>query len=203
MNMSLTPFQNRRIEMATPEDSEADRRNARYQKRLKDQPPKLHTTRLSEEEDLLARYADTMGSVSLDFQSLVLEQLSGMFPPNGISRDKFMGAALAFTHSLKPEDTLEGALCVQLFGLHVLAMESMRKALSTRDAFGNEIPKMADSNVNRSDRLLRGFRETVAALQKYRGKGSQQKVIVERVNVSDGGQAVVGLVSREGGRDKQ
>jgi len=34
------------------------------------------------------------------------------------------------------------------------------------------------------------------ALKRYRSKGGNQRIVVERVNVSEGGQAIVGNVDR-------
>lgn len=45
----------------------------------------------------------------------------------------------------------------------------------------------------------RAFIEIQAALDRKRGKGGQQKVIVEHVHVYSGGQAIVGTVTGGGG----
>jgi hypothetical protein len=184
--------------------SNEEHRISRYRKRWKDRPPKIRTATLAEEGDdpleLLARYAEAVGSVSQDLRTLILKQISGVIAPNGLDEEVFMNAGLAVLHGLHPDDELEGMLGAQLFGLHVLGMEMMRRALLSNSAYGPGIPKLADANVNRADKLLRAFRETLTALMKYRGKSAQQRVTVEHVHVNEGGQAVVGAVGQAGGR---
>ena len=45
------------------------------------------------------------------------------------------------------------------------------------------------------NRLARTFAAQVEALKRYRSKG-EQRVVVERVTVNEGGQAVVGNIGR-------
>ena len=51
-----------------------------------------------------------------------------------------------------------------------------------------------DRNVNRAVRLMRVFTEQAETMMKLKGKSSQQRVVVEHVNVAAGGQAIVGTV---------
>jgi hypothetical protein len=50
--------------------------------------------------------------------------------------------------------------------------------------------------------MLRTFVAQMEALKKYR-TGGQQKMIVEHVNVNEGGQAIVGTVNQGGGKNEQ
>ncbi len=52
-------------------------------------------------------------------------------------------------------------------------------------------PEQVDSFINRSTKLTRLYNETVDTLSRYRRKG-EQKVVVQHVNVNQGGQAMVG-----------
>ena len=45
---------------------------------------------------------------------------------------------------------------------------------------------------------MRIFNEQLEAMQKLKGKASQQKVTVEHVHVHEGGQAIVGAVNQTG-----
>ncbi len=56
-----------------------------------------------------------------------------------------------------------------------------------------------DVNLKHATKLTRTYAAQMEALNKYRGKG-QQKMTVEHVHVHDGGQAIVGPVSRDGGK---
>ena len=56
-----------------------------------------------------------------------------------------------------------------------------------------QTPEGVDSNVHRAVRLLRTFTSQMEALNRNRGKVSQQ-MVVGNVNVNEGGQAIVGSV---------
>jgi hypothetical protein len=58
-----------------------------------------------------------------------------------------------------------------------------------------------DSHILRATRLMRLFNEQVETMAKLKGKGSQQRVVVEHVTVAAGGQAIVGTVI-PGGRGR-
>ena len=57
-----------------------------------------------------------------------------------------------------------------------------------------------DANINCATKLLRTFATQTEALNRHRGKVGQP-MVVGNVNVSEGGQAIVGPVS-QGGRGK-
>jgi len=97
--------------------------------------------------------------------------------------------------SLKPQDEFEGMLISQALGLHFQGMNYLGLA-ATKEA----TPEGRNNNINRAMRLLRVQHETLEALTRYRRKG-EQKVVVQHVNVNEGGQAIVGnVVNRGGGR---
>jgi hypothetical protein len=177
-----------RTKSSTPNSLDPEKeRIARYERRWKNRPPKTRTTSLVDEGehplDLLARYAESVGSVSEDFRTFLFAQLKGILPPHGVSEETMINAALAFTHGIRPMDELEGLFAVQLFSLHVVGLEMLRRSITAKDVFGNEVNALTGSS----------------ALQKHRGKGSQQRVTVEHVHVSDGGQAIVGTVGQQRG----
>jgi len=64
-----------------------------------------------------------------------------------------------------------------------------------RATLENQSTEVIDANVDRSTRLMQMFSEQLEAMQKLRGKATQQKVTVEHVNVHAGGQAIVGAVA--------
>jgi hypothetical protein len=55
-----------------------------------------------------------------------------------------------------------------------------------------------EANVRRATQFMRIFNEQLEAMQKLKGKASQQKVTVEHVHVQEGGQAIVGAVNQTG-----
>ena len=57
-----------------------------------------------------------------------------------------------------------------------------------------------DAHERALNKLARTFSAQVEALRRYRG-GGEQRMIVEHVNVGEGGQAIIGNVNSTGGRE--
>jgi hypothetical protein len=96
-------------------------------------------------------------------------------------------------HSMRPRDAMEGMLGVQMASVHTVAMQCLGR---TKDAF---VIDQIECLINQSVKLMRVFTAQMEALQRYRGKSTQQKVTVEHVHVHQGGQAIVGEVNHHGG----
>ena len=90
------------------------------------------------------------------------------------------------------KDQLEATLGVQMAAIHIA---TMRAAACLGAAKETESMEAHDRMLNR---LARTFAAQMEALKRYRSKG-EQHVIVERVTVEKGGQAIVGNVGRGGG----
>lgn len=99
--------------------------------------------------------------------------------------------AIPFMQEMKPQNALEAMLCSQILSLHCVGMDSMRK--SENETF------QKDSHLNNAIKLFRVQHETVESLMKLRRNG-EQKLIVQHVNVCDGGQAVVNGQLTTGGK---
>jgi hypothetical protein len=78
-----------------------------------------------------------------------------------------------------------------------MQMMTFARRLSNADTYLES--EMAEKAFNK---LARTFATQMEALNRYRGKG-QQKMTVEHVHVHDGGQAMVGQFSHEGGGSAQ
>lgn len=89
--------------------------------------------------------------------------------------------------SLDPKDTIEGMLVTRLLALHEQGMKFLAIASS---AAGDQV---RDLYVNMATKLLRLHNESLDMLLRYRRKG-EQRVVVQHVNVADGGKAIVGNV---------
>jgi hypothetical protein len=89
-------------------------------------------------------------------------------------------------HDIAPKDALEGILAVQMVGVHQAAIEFLGRAMVRHTTL-----RATDANVNRANKLLRTFTAQLEALNRHRGKITQA-MVVGNVNVSDGGQAIVG-----------
>lgn len=98
--------------------------------------------------------------------------------------------------SLNSQDEVEAMLLTQILSLQKLGMACMARAVNPESH-----PLHVDRNVNNMAKVLRLQHETVDMLNRYRRKGAQQ-VVVQHVNVNDGGKAIVGGTMVAGGGTK-
>lgn len=91
----------------------------------------------------------------------------------------------------EPKDINEARLCLQASNLYSEGMHYLCQAKMA------EMPH-AEFYMKSGIKLLRLHNETIEALNRYR-RGGEQKVIVQHVNVNEGGQAIVGNI-KTGGR---
>ena len=104
-----------------------------------------------------------------------------------------LNGAMALMAELKPHDAFEGMLIAQMITVHHQAMSFMGRALRV------STPELTEKYNNMASKLHRTYAAQLEALNRYRRKGNQT-VVVQHVNVNDGGQAIVGNVDR-GGRE--
>lgn len=95
---------------------------------------------------------------------------------------------------LNPTDPFEGMIVSQMIVLNHQAMDYMARALHA------EYAKNQDRYINNATKLMRLWNEKLESLNKHRRKG-EQRVVVQHVNVNDGGQAIVGGSINQGGGD--
>jgi hypothetical protein len=140
------------------------------------------------------------GSISDEFTKIVTNQafqsmMRGHGDKESLKTQHSM--ALSAMAGIRPQDEAEGMLAAQMVGLHSAAMESMRRAMIPEQTFaGREL------YLNQASKLTRSYAQLMTALDKRRGKCSQQKVTVEHVHVHEGGQAIVGAVAQDRGAGK-
>ena len=92
-----------------------------------------------------------------------------------------------------PKGALEMLLAVQIMGVHQAALKFLANAtVEGQTAEGRHLNSLG------ATRLMHLFVEQLEALQKLQGKHGQQKVTVEHVHVHQGGQAIVGAITRDG-----
>jgi hypothetical protein len=102
---------------------------------------------------------------------------------------------LAAIDGIRPTDEIEAMLAVQMVATHETAMEMLSRA------------KQAESTSRFQEygslavKLLRTYTAQVEAIARLRRSG-EQRVIVQHVNVNEGGQAIVGAVNHPGGSEK-
>jgi hypothetical protein len=98
--------------------------------------------------------------------------------------------ALAFLHRIAPKDEIEAMLASQMVVAHTAAMDASRRALHVEQTPGG---RQAYLSLGR--KLMTLFTAQMDALNRNRGKATVQKVVVERVNLAPGAQAIVGAVA--------
>ena len=122
----------------------------------------------------------------------LLSQITNVGANNESYSEEAANFVLGVIAGIEPQDEVEAMLATQMAVTHQAAM-MMAKRLNHVDT----IPQQ-DSAERAFNKLARTFATQTEALKKYRAK-AQQTVRVERVTVNDGGQAIVGSVSHEGG----
>lgn len=138
-------------------------------------------------EKFRPKMMETTGSPDGDFFRILISQTSASLPLEDSEEQANFIASLM--HGLKPRDEMEGVLITQMTGTHNLIMEYMRRAM-----IPEQYLEAANDYTNRAYKLMNIFLIQIETLEKYRGKTSQQKVIVEHVHIHEGGQAVVGHI---------
>jgi hypothetical protein len=103
---------------------------------------------------------------------------------------------LALLHRIGPRDELEAMLASQMIVAHVVAMDAGRRALHVEQTAGGRAAYLSLTH-----KLMMLFTAQMDALNRHRGKGTTQKIVIERVLVAPGGQAVVGAIANGGRGD--
>jgi hypothetical protein len=141
---------------------------------------------------------EALGTENGDFVNGLLTQLASAGTQGGEISEGRLNFMLSVVKDLKPKDQIEAMLAAQMAAVHMATMtfagrlaqvENVAQQTSTEGAF---------------NKLARTFTTQMEALKRYR-TGGEQKVTVQHVSVSEGGQAIVGNVTqgpRESARDK-
>lgn len=144
-----------------------------------------------------ARITEALGTPDKDLQMHLLTQVvqtfRGYVSAEGTNDERlaeFANNAMALLNGIRPQDEIEGMLAVQMIAVHNMAMETLKLGMIT-----GQPPQWIESNISHATKMLRTFSAQMEALKRYR-TGGQQKVIVEHVYVTAGGQAIVGVVNR-------
>lgn len=134
----------------------------------------------------------TTGSADGDAGNKLLEQgIKAQRNPEKVSN---INATIALMRGIAPQDELEGMMAAQMVAVHNMALYYAQRAMD-KDSTNFE---SNDRFINRTTKLMNVFTRQVEALQKYRTKG-QQKITVQHVQVTQGGQAIIGDVVHPGG----
>lgn len=129
----------------------------------------------------------------IDNDELMIELISiaGAGMPGKKDFASILNVSAQILSECSPQDLHESRLCLQANNLFSQGMYYLDKA--NRSACPT-----AEFYMKSAIKLLRLHNETVETLHRYRRKG-EQKVIVQHVNVNEGGQAIVGHIDTGGG----
>lgn len=139
----------------------------------------------------LALLMDALGTTDPDFYLGLLRQLRNAGPRGSESNAAQLNFMLSMVIGAKPKDQVEAMLAAQMAAVHVATMAFARRLEDTA---------LLDISERTFNKLARTFVAQVEALKRYRS-GGQQTVTVQHVNVSEGGQAIVGNVTQGRRRD--
>jgi hypothetical protein len=125
------------------------------------------------------------------FNAMLMRQALASFPTTFADPSKPTGFDAVATGliAIAPQDAQEGMIAVQMLGLHNAAMDCLRRAVYDGQTFeGREM------NLTQAAKLSRTYALLMDCLGRHRSGGTQ-KIIVERVTVHSGGQAIVGNIA--------
>ena len=151
----------------------------------------------SDDAGFATRLLDAFGTKSLAFANRAMERLGVVMRPKGsaLPTQTEFNAALAAVDAIRPADEIEAMLAVQMVATYETAMDMLMRA-----KHADPMPTLQEYG-SLAVKLLRTYTTQVEALARLR-RGGEQRVIVQHVNVNEGGQAIVGAVSHPGGSEK-
>ena len=131
--------------------------------------------------------ADALGTADLDFLNGLLNQLASAHLHGGKVDHRAFNFMLSVVKDIKPRDQVEAMLAAQMAAVHQAILTFARRLAHV------ETIDQQDSAERTFNKLARTFAAQMEALKRYR-TGGEQKVTVQHVSVSEGGQAIVGNV---------
>jgi hypothetical protein len=151
----------------------------------------------SDDAGFAVRLLDAFGTKSPAFANRAMERLGTVMRPEGtaLPNQTEFNAALAAIDGIRPGDEIEAMLAVQMVATYEMAMDMLMRAKKA-----DLTPTLQECG-SLAVKLLRTYTAQVETLARLR-RGGEQLVIVQHVNVNDGGQAIVGAVSHPGGSEK-
>jgi len=134
------------------------------------------------------------GTASAEFVWASLQQLIGAarLPCEGIS-EVAVNAALAMIEGAKPRSEVEAALVMQMACAHTAAMAVLSR-LGGAHGGGRSVAMMSTA----ASKLMRTYAMQAETLRRLRHGGSQH-MRIEHVQISEGAQAVIGMVGKATG----
>jgi hypothetical protein len=141
---------------------------------------------------------ETFATADHDFYKGILMQLVKAATLGQKVDEQELNFMISIIKGIAPKDELETLLATQMAAVHTLILAHAHQLANT-----GSIPQQ-DCAERTLNKLARTFAVQVETLKHYR-TGGEQKVTVQHVTVSDGGQAIVGHVTQgaQGATKKQ
>ena len=133
--------------------------------------------------DVVRALKEALGTASLKFVNPLLTQIAR----SGVDREEF-NFILGVIEGIKPNDHLEAMQAAQMAVVHIATMKFSRK-LNRAESLEHQ-----DSAERAFNKLARTYTTQMETIRRYR-TGGEQKVTVQNVSVSEGGQAIVATVN--------
>jgi hypothetical protein len=133
--------------------------------------------------------ADALGVADRDAMHGILRQLVKASVQDERPDEVNLAFMISMVKSIKPRDSVEAMLVVQMVSVHVMAMRCANQLANAEDT------ARQDSAGRALGRLARTFPAQIEALNRYRNNG-EPAVTVQNVSVGDGGKAIVGNVTQ-------
>ena len=133
-----------------------------------------------------------LGTANYDFASVMIAQVGMLIASSKTVDKKELNSALALARGIDPRDEVEAMLASQMAAVQLATMTFARRLKNV------ETIEQQNSAATAFNKLAKTFAIQIEALKRYRSTG-EQRVVVERVTVNEGGQAIVGNVSERGG----
>ena len=130
-----------------------------------------------------------LGTNSQEFMDGVLRQMANAVSQGKDADEEAINFGLAVIAGVNPKDELETMLAMQMVAIHLTTMTFTRRLAHV------ETLDQQHGSERALNKLARTFAMQMEALKRYR-TGGEQKVVVQHVNVNQGGQAIVGAVDR-------
>lgn len=143
------------------------------------------------------RMSEATGSVHREVFDSFIGSLLAAVGGNSLESQEALTQAFAHMLDIGPRDGLEGMLAAQMVATFKAGMDELGIAQQAENS------EIRASRYNSAAKLMRLFAQQMETLNRGRGKGgSEQRIVVERVEVQAGGQAVVGNVAVPGSPKK-
>ena len=148
-------------------------------------------------DEFRIRFVGAFGTTEQIIAEALFQQVvNALHPDPKKLLDAATNLVLALLHRIGPRDELEAMLASQMIVAHVAAMDASRRALHVEQTAGGRAAYLGLMR-----KLMTLFTAQMDALNRHRGKGTTQKIVIERVLVAPGAQAIVGAVANGGPGD--